>query len=68
MDNAKSYLINAQKKDGYYLDKKYVKTACGTAYSGLLVALDGLHSPAGVCHRGSIEVGGRALQKEKAGT
>ena len=41
MDNAKEYLKNAQKDGDFYLDKKYVKTACGTAYSGLLVALDG---------------------------
>ena len=41
MDNAKEYLNNAQKKDGFYHDKKYVKTACGTAYSGMLVALEG---------------------------
>jgi hypothetical protein len=41
MENAKEYLKNAKKEDDYYLDKKYVKTACGTAYSGMLVALDG---------------------------
>ena len=41
MDNAKEYLKNAKKEDNFYLDKKYVKTACGTAYSGVLVALDG---------------------------
>ena len=41
MDNAKGYLQNARKEGGFYQDKKYVKTACGTAYSGLLVALDG---------------------------
>jgi len=41
MDNAKDYLKNAQKEDDFYRDKKYVKTACGTAYSGLLVAMDG---------------------------
>ena len=41
MDNAKEYLKDAQKEDDFYRDKKYVKTACGTAYSGLLVALDG---------------------------
>ncbi|MDR2585218.1 MAG: DUF5618 family protein [Prevotellaceae bacterium] len=40
MDNAKEYLRNAQKEGDFYHDKKYVKTACGTAYSGLLVALD----------------------------
>jgi hypothetical protein len=41
MDNAKEYLKNAQKEDGFYNDKKYIRTACGTAYSGLLVAMDG---------------------------
>ena len=41
MDNAKAYLKNAQKEGNYYNDVKYVKTACGTAYSGILVALDG---------------------------
>jgi hypothetical protein len=41
MDNAREYLKNAKKENDFYLDKKYVKTACGTAYSGLLVALDG---------------------------
>ena len=48
MDNAREYLKNAQKDGNYYHDKKYVKTACGTAYSGLLVALEGfikLNSP-----------------------
>ena len=41
MDNAKGYLQNAKKDGKYYSDPKYVKTACGTAYSGVLVALDG---------------------------
>ena len=41
IDNANEYLKNAQK-DGYiYRDPKYVRTACGTAYSGVLIALDG---------------------------
>ena len=40
MDNAKEYLKNAKKENGFYLDKKYVKTACGTAYNGMLTALD----------------------------
>ena len=48
MDNAKEYLKNAQKEGNYYHDKKYVKTACGTAYSGLLVALDGFLTLKGV--------------------
>ena len=41
MDNAKEYLKSAKKEGSFYQDKKYVKTACGTAYSGLLVAMDG---------------------------
>ena len=41
MDNAGEYLKNAQKEGNYYGDPKYVRTACGTAYSGLLIALDG---------------------------
>jgi uncharacterized protein (UPF0332 family) len=41
MDNAKEYLKNAQKEGDFYHDRKYVKTACGTAYNGLLMALDG---------------------------
>ena len=41
MDNAKEYLKNAKKDGNYYNDKKYVKTACGVAYNGLLIALDG---------------------------
>jgi len=41
MDNAKEYLKNAKKEGKYYRDPKYVRTACGTAYNGVLIALDG---------------------------
>ena len=41
MDNAKECLQKAKKEDYSYHDKKYVKMACGTAYSGILVALEG---------------------------
>jgi hypothetical protein len=41
MDNAKECLGRARKEGRFYQDQKYVKMACGTAYSGLLVALDG---------------------------
>ncbi|GHV65334.1 hypothetical protein FACS1894199_05740 [Bacteroidia bacterium] len=40
MNNAKATLQKARKEDNYYADKKYVRTACGTAYSGVLLALD----------------------------
>ncbi len=46
---AKRYIANAKeilrekakKQDGYYTDAKYVKMAGHTAYTGVLVALDG---------------------------
>jgi len=41
MDNAKEYLQKAKKEDNYYQDTKYVSTACGKAYKGILIALDG---------------------------
>jgi prefoldin subunit 5 len=48
MDNAKESLSKAKKEGNYYRDPKYVKVACGTAYSGLLVALDGFLALKGV--------------------
>ena len=41
MDNAKETLKKAGKDNDFYEDDKYVKTACGTAYNGILKALDG---------------------------
>ena len=41
MDNANDALKKAEKQDdGYYKDRKYVETACGVAYVGVLRALD----------------------------
>ena len=40
MNNAKETLQKAKKEDNYYADRKYVRSACGTAYNGVLVALD----------------------------
>ena len=40
MENAKETLQKARKEDGHYHDIKYVRTACGTAYSGVLIVLD----------------------------
>lgn len=40
MDNAKETLKKANKDGGQYKDKKYVRTASGTAYSAVLLALD----------------------------
>ncbi|WP_026629562.1 DUF5618 family protein [Dyadobacter alkalitolerans] len=41
IDNAKDFLSNnAKKQDGMYQDKKYVKIAGHTAYTGILLALN----------------------------
>ena len=40
VENAREILKSAGKDDKFYIDEKYVKIACGTAYSGILVALD----------------------------
>lgn len=40
MDNAKETLKKSKKDEAFYADRKYVRSACGTAYSGVLVALD----------------------------
>ena len=48
MDNAKECLKKAKKEGDYYHDQKYVRMACGTAYSGILVALDGYLTVKGI--------------------
>jgi hypothetical protein len=40
MDNAKETLKKARRDGSHYVDRKYVRTACGTAYNGILIALD----------------------------
>jgi hypothetical protein len=40
MDNAKECLQKAKRDGSLYTDKKYVRMACGTAYNGVLIALD----------------------------
>jgi hypothetical protein len=40
MSNAKETLQKAKKEDNHYKDAKYIRMACGTAYSGTLLALD----------------------------
>ena len=41
MDNVGECLKKAKKEGRFYNDPKYVKMTCGTAYNGMLVALDG---------------------------
>ena len=40
MKNAEDTLLKARKDGRNYIDKKYVRTACGTAYNGVLIAVD----------------------------
>ena len=40
IDNAREILKSAGKDGKYFDDVKYVQTACGTAYLGMLKALD----------------------------
>jgi len=40
MNNAKEFLQKAKRDGSLYTDKKYVRVACGTAYNGILLALD----------------------------
>ncbi len=40
IDNAKEILSKSAVEDGSYADDKYVKSACGVAYLGVLKAID----------------------------
>ena len=42
MDNAYKELGLAKKEGKFYEDTKHVSMACGTAYKGVLIALDGI--------------------------
>ena len=42
MDNAKKELTLSKKEGKFYEDTKHVSGACGVAYKGVLVALDGI--------------------------
>jgi hypothetical protein len=56
MANAVDILkTKARKKDRYYEDEKYVRMACGTAYNGVLLALDSY-----------LEIKGKPIQKKEA--
>lgn len=61
---AKRYVSNAREilrtkagngVPGYYNDKKYVKMACNTAWSGVLVAMDALVAPLKKNSRKSVD-------------
>ena len=55
IENAVEILkTKAKKKDRYYEDVKYVRMACGTAYSGVLLALNSY-----------LEIKGKPIEKKK---
>ncbi|MBX2900789.1 MAG: DUF5618 family protein [Cyclobacteriaceae bacterium] len=57
LQNAGSILHDkAGKKDNRYLDEKYVRMACGTAYNGTLLALDTY-----------LELKGKPIRKPRTG-
>lgn len=48
MDNAKKELGLSKKEGKFYEDTKHVSGACGVAYKGVLVALDGIFALRGI--------------------
>ena len=52
MDNAKENLQKARKEGKFFQDQKYVRAACGIAYSGLLEGLDGFLLLKGITPKG----------------
>jgi hypothetical protein len=48
MANASDTLSQANKVDNFYQDQKYVRSACGIAYLGVLIALDAFFALRGV--------------------
>jgi hypothetical protein len=70
IENARENLKNAKKEGNIYRDRKYVWAACGIAYSGVLVALDGycilkgIHTSNSKKVRKSIEYYQRNLAKQ----
>lgn len=57
MNNAREILREkALKEDGYYQDSKYVKMAGHTAYTGILIALDGFLEKKGKAEKTSTGI------------
>ena len=66
LNNAKEILSKSPIEDEYYLDDKYVKSACGVAYLGVLRAIDELLLKRGVTKKElpkKVEEYRKALQK-----
>ena len=66
LNNAKEILSKSPIEDEYYVDDKYVKSACGVAYLGVLRAIDELLLKRGVTKKElpkKVEEYRKALQK-----
>ena len=66
IQNAKETLAKSPIEDNIYADKKYVKSACGVAYLGVLTAIDQFLVDKGVTNKElpkKVEEYRKALQK-----
>jgi uncharacterized protein (UPF0332 family) len=66
IENAKEILGKSQIEDDRYLDIKYVKSACGVAYLGVLMAVDAFLLKRGLTQKGlpkKVDEYMKALQK-----
>ena len=69
LNNAKEILSKSPIEDEYYVDDKYVKSACGVAYLGVLRAIDELLLKRGVTKKElpkKVEEYRKALQKHSS--
>ena len=69
LNNAKEILSKSPIEDEYYADDKYVKSACGVAYLGVLKAIDEFLLKKGVTKKElpkKVEEYRKALQKHAA--
>jgi len=66
LENAKDVLRTSPIEDNRYIDEKYVKSACGIAYLGVLKAIDGYLIRNGVSRKAlpkKVEEYEKALKK-----
>ena len=69
LNNAKEILSKSPIEDEYYADDKYVKSACGVSYLGVLKAIDEFLLKKGVTKKElpkKVEEYRKALQKHAA--
>jgi hypothetical protein len=65
MDNAKECLQKTKKDGSHYADTKYVRMACGTAYNGVLIALDAWFVAKGIQEPTRLQTKNASQKKKK---